>query len=880
MVDANRVIRGRWACISSLFIICGSGFAQPIPALPGRGHPLFPYTMQRADWVFTEFVTGQMTDLDIGDLDGDGDLDVVCAGSINQVHRREISYITVFINRGNGVFEPAVGYLAGLEATAIKLADMDGDGNLDAVVANAYDDTVSVFPGLGDGTFGEHVDIAVGDEPRAIIVGDFDSDGDIDAATINTMSDDASILLNDGTGALTLAQSVPIGEITPRGLGHRGFPYPGPWHAIGDIDGDGDLDLAIPARGRIKFMLNDGDGAFALAKDSVVTPSPWAYALALEDLDGDGDLDLATIDSGSGTSTMDTWRNDGTGAFEHIGSYDSSFDKFFGVWFNTGIAFGDIDHDGDLDAAIATENGEGAVIHRNNGDGSFGPMEVLPNEWGPWAIVLADVNGDGWVDHLSLSADLTPSMHARFNDRAGNIQGFTPAIDDLFESLRDGSVGDIDGDGDLDAVFLDSPSRSDPSVWVFANEGQGSFLLSSTLDFTPLIHWQRDRGIEPRVSRAELVDLDRDGDLDLLAVVHIFAQNEENPGGMWLLFNDGLGRFSSESVLRFADFYPIAMNVADLDGDGDDDAIVCGFTPRDADEPFDPIDTRVVILLGDGQGGLSVGGDYSLETLNPPFVRCAVKTADLDSDGDLDIIATSIASRESSAIFTLINDGDGNFTIDQRLTTSNQGEYVEVGDWDGDGDTDAAVMHTLDNVGLPYLTILDNVDGQLEISQTFEHRNAFFDNGFLAADVNDDGALDLVLSWNGPAGIQIHLNDGKGDFSDFASYSLADWTYSVLAADFDLDGDTDLLGAGGSPTPFPLMLLRAEPPPCLIDLTGSSDPNDPTYGVPDGDADSDDFFFYLDAFATGDMNTCDIDQDADCDAEDFFAYLDLFAAGC
>ena len=60
----------------------------------------------------------------------------------------------------------------------------------------------------------------------------------------------------------------------------------------------------------------------------------------------------------------------------------------------------------------------------------------------------------------------------------------------------------------------------------------------------------------------------------------------------------------------------------------------------------------------------------------------------------------------------------------------------------------------------------------------------------------------------------------------------------------------------------------------------SSDPDDDSYGVPDGDADSDDFFFYLDTFVNGDLTVCDIDQDADCDTEDFFAYLDLFAAGC
>ncbi|MFG0326853.1 MAG: GC-type dockerin domain-anchored protein [Phycisphaerales bacterium JB037] len=81
-------------------------------------------------------------------------------------------------------------------------------------------------------------------------------------------------------------------------------------------------------------------------------------------------------------------------------------------------------------------------------------------------------------------------------------------------------------------------------------------------------------------------------------------------------------------------------------------------------------------------------------------------------------------------------------------------------------------------------------------------------------------------------------------------------------------------------------------PPCPADLTGSSDPNDPSYGVPDGDADGDDFFFYLDAFSSGNLGVCDLTgssdpndpsfglPDGDCDGDDFFFYLELFAQGC
>ncbi|MFG0328246.1 MAG: GC-type dockerin domain-anchored protein [Phycisphaerales bacterium JB037] len=79
---------------------------------------------------------------------------------------------------------------------------------------------------------------------------------------------------------------------------------------------------------------------------------------------------------------------------------------------------------------------------------------------------------------------------------------------------------------------------------------------------------------------------------------------------------------------------------------------------------------------------------------------------------------------------------------------------------------------------------------------------------------------------------------------------------------------------------------------CPADLTGSSDPNDPSYGQPDGVADSEDFFFYLDAFVGGNTGVCDLTGSSDpndpsfgnpngvCDGDDFFFYLDLFVAGC
>jgi len=80
----------------------------------------------------------------------------------------------------------------------------------------------------------------------------------------------------------------------------------------------------------------------------------------------------------------------------------------------------------------------------------------------------------------------------------------------------------------------------------------------------------------------------------------------------------------------------------------------------------------------------------------------------------------------------------------------------------------------------------------------------------------------------------------------------------------DVDGSLAAVVSGGSVMIFDLSGCGS----CPADLDG------------DGDADTDDFFAYLDGFAVGDLGICDIDVDGDCDSDDFFAYLDLFAAGC
>jgi lysophospholipase L1-like esterase len=127
------------------------------------------------------------------------------------------------------------------------------------------------------------------------------------------------------------------------------------------------------------------------------------------------------------------------------------------------------------------------------------------------------------------------------------------------------------------------------------------------------------------------------------------------------------------------------------------------------------------------------------------------------------------------------------------------------------------------------------------------------------------------------------LNTGWGttidDFSEAEMLSIAGLTYG---------GSDTLASIVGDYSSY----IRSYVPVCAADLSGSSDPNDPGYGVPDGDADASDFFYFLDQFSGGNLAVADLTgasdpndptysmPDGDIDADDFFFYLDLFVQGC
>jgi Ca2+-binding RTX toxin-like protein len=226
----------------------------------------------------TFFSTSSVT---MGDFDGDGDLDLAAVVGFATPE------VFVMLNNGNGTFQPAQQFAAGTDgASDIVAGDFDGDGNIDIAVAKVFfQSQVAILRNLGNGVFATPVLIAVNDEPSSIVAADFDNDGDLDLAT---GGDTTTVLLNNGTGTFTA--SAPIAN--------TGFFTSTNDIAVGDMDQDGDIDIAgVAFSGQITLLENNGAGGFAAAGPATLTTGQgFGTGIVLADLTGDGAPEIAVND--------------------------------------------------------------------------------------------------------------------------------------------------------------------------------------------------------------------------------------------------------------------------------------------------------------------------------------------------------------------------------------------------------------------------------------------------------------------------------------------------------------------------------------------------------------------------------------------------------
>jgi hypothetical protein len=212
----------------------------------------------------------------IADVIGDRHADIIGVSG---------DHIAVLSGHGDGTFSAPQTFPAGPSAFFVAVADANEDDAPDLVTADYHSDSVSVLLGnTGRNGFAAAGMFRAGDGPTSVTAGDLNQDGHADLITTNGLSNDVSVLIGRGDGTFAEAHRYAAG----------GFPI---MVAVAELNGDGHLDLVTAANQSddVSILLGLGDGRFAAAQAFAAGRSPSAVALA--DLNEDGRPDVLTANS-------------------------------------------------------------------------------------------------------------------------------------------------------------------------------------------------------------------------------------------------------------------------------------------------------------------------------------------------------------------------------------------------------------------------------------------------------------------------------------------------------------------------------------------------------------------------------------------------------
>lgn len=634
--------------------------------------------------------------LAVGDFSGDGRADFA-VGIGNAIHLFQV----------HGPAAPVATEIAELVIPGggalvdLLLQDLDGDSRADvcalATSAVPGQDVLYVYLSSSAAWNSVHpVDQALLLSGRSgLLSAEVNGSAPLDLVAVGDNSID--VLPVGSTGVVQYGMLVPL--LYPAGSGTM--------VASGDIDGDGDSDVVAFGgstwMGKYQVIAQQGIGNFVAGPLRVGGP-----ATDLADVDADGDLDGVCCGGGGGPypplnnvlSNFEIAKNDGNGKFADAFQIPS-----IGAQHIAGVS--DLDGDGDVDLV------GGRCIYFSRGGVQAPPVAVSntqPIGAGSWIgqLVQCDLDRDG-------DLDANPDIeYSRRNNGAGKLDWQARQVLNvppmLFVSTS--RPGDWDGDGDVDFVvsYYYAPGQTRHElVW---NTGGGAYTwgdkaVPSGPDFQPGI---------PYLTRP--VDLDLDGDLDMLETTEFAAGLSSGSSFTLVWMNDGTGHFAQGGT-----FAQTVKALADFDADGRQDLVIAepsrlGYRWNAGQGQFAPPywfngpvlssssyqhlrvstvdidgDLDLDIAFGAVPGVQWIRNDFSTQpgiftVITTPLASVSVNPVsvfarDYDLDGDADLLFTE---GTSAVARMLIGNGGGTFTpgVDQRMSV------LWVGDLDGDGDDDAA----------------------------------------------------------------------------------------------------------------------------------------------------------------------------------------------
>jgi Bacterial Ig-like domain (group 3)/FG-GAP-like repeat len=738
----------------------------------------------------------------VADLNGDGKPDLVVANQYSTTGTN--GDVSVLLGNGDGTFQPAVNYASGAQyAVSVVVGDVSGDGKLDLVVANDCSDVnctggaVSVLLGNGDGTFQAAVSYASGAlNAVSVTLADVNGDGKLDLLVANqcpagsgcttSRAGSVGVLLGNGDGTFQAAVTYSSGGDAANSV------------AVADVNGDGKPDLLVAnlcadsscAKGSMSVLLGNGNGTFQAAV-SYGSGGLYTSSVAVGDVNGDGKLDLLVANgcfiggtncTNGAPGAVSVLLGNGDGTFQTVVTYASGGSNAYSV------AVADVNGDGKPDVLVANEGDTSVGVLLGNGDGTFRTAVNYASGGRAYSVAVTDVNGDGKPDLLVANQCASCSSSGLISVLLGNGDGTFQAAPMYPSSFSPHAVavGDVNGDGKPDLVVssrcADLKCDNGGSVSVLLGNGDGTFLAKATYGSNGL-----------NASSVALGDVNGDGKLDVVVANYCVDVNCAF-GSVGVLLGNGDGTFQAPVTYASGGFGPGSVALADVNRDGKLDAVVANYC-TDSNCRTNGV---VSVLLGNGDGTFKSPVTYG--SGGPLAVSLAL--ADVNGDGKTDVVVTNLCASVGSCggiangtVSVLLGNGDGTFETVVSYGIAGYPYSEAVGDVNGDGKPDLVVMNEAGSVDV----LLGNGNGTFQTALITPTPNANLEAQSLAlADFNGDGELDVASG----GGNFFLLGNGDGTFQ--TPITLGASGPGVAVGDFSHDGRPDLAVAGN----FGVTILR------------------------------------------------------------------------
>jgi Bacterial Ig-like domain (group 3)/FG-GAP-like repeat len=692
--------------------------------------------------------------------------------------------VAIVLNNGGGSFEATqvIANPNGVDGDQILVGDVNGDDNQDIIVVHSTAPaTFEVWLGNGQGGFNTDNNtthsIGGSNYPLAGVLWDLKGNGNLDLLFIDTASPASVYTITNNAGTFSPTSSsvtLPGGALSDV--------------VFADFNGDGILDFAandLNTGGETAVFLGQSNGTFV---ESTPLSNPnqaggiCNNAAGILNSAGNGNPDLVSVNCGGGVvpGSITVYVNSGNGTFPPGVVYYPATELTSKTDVSIGplaVTIADVNGDGKNDIVSSNNYGGDVTILLGNGDGTLNiPTVGFATGGSPsTSALVADFNGDGFADIIVPDKEFSFVYLQGYGDGTfrAPMDYYSPVPDNLFGDAEVIATGDFNGDGYPDFVVGNCCDHA-IGVTVFLSNPDGTLQPGKNL------------GVSGNFASVVVADFNQDGNLDFAAydysnnTIQVFLGDGKGD------FNNAGGAYSTGGSNGTSGVNFNRMVSWDFNGDGYPDLAVVSYNSQ-----------NISVMLNDGTGAFPTAVTYA-----DSGSGSAITTADVNGDGIYDLIVPT----GSQGVDVFLGNANGTFQGAKTSTFAfNKLGNLAIGDLNGDGKLDIAVAvadTTTPHVGLavaegdglgdfgtPVLYGITTQNPSLSLPAPGDVK---------MFDLKGNGQLDLVYTNLTYGTVGILYNTGTnafaaGMFNSPVEYPAGSLSYSLALADVNHDGATDIV---------------------------------------------------------------------------------------